>query len=306
MKEQAKIERVLSLMKLLTSTVDYTIEEMAERLGMGTRTIYRYLASFADVGFIIQKTGKHRFRLCTESPFFKDISQLVHFSEEEAYLVNQLIESIADTNQVKCNLKKKLASVYNFRSVADSIIDKSLNNNVHALLDAIDTKRQVRLVDYSSSNTGKVSTRMVEPFTFTTGYIHVWCYEPSSRRNKMFRVSRIGSVEVLPDSWHHESHHQTAFIDIFRMSSADGVTYPIKLELNTRAKNLLVEEYLLAEKYLTRKGADCWLLEVEVSNYLGVGRFVLGLAEDIRIIDSPGLEKYIQNYVRNHLLPHEE
>lgn len=302
MKEQAKIERILSLMKLLTSTVDYTIEEIAERLGMGTRTVYRYLASFSDVGFIIQKTGKHRFRLCTESPFFKDISQLIHFSAEEAYLVNQLIESIADTNLVKCNLKKKLASVYNFKSVADSVIDKRLNNNVHNLLDAIDGKHQVQLVDYSSSNTGKVSTRLVEPFAFTTGYIHVWCYEADSRRNKMFRVSRIGSVDVLLEHWRHESRHQTAFIDIFRMSSTDGMTYPIKLELNTRARNLLVEEYLLAEKYLTRQSQDCWLLEVEVSNYVGVGRFVLGLAGDIRIVDSPGLEKYVREYAQKYLL----
>lgn len=303
MQEQAKIERMLSLMKLLTSTVDYTIEEMADRLGMGTRTVYRYLTSFSDAGFIIQKTGKHRFRLCTESPFFKDISQLVHFSEEEAYMVNQLIDSIADTNLVKCNLKRKLASVYNFKSVADSIIDKSLNNNVHTLLDAIDGKCQVNLVDYSSSNTGRISTRLVEPFAFTTGYVHVWCYEPASRLNKMFRVSRIGKVEMLPVAWYHESKHRTAFIDIFRMSSTDGETFPVKLELNTRAKNLLVEEYLLAEKYLTRKGADCWLLDVEVSNYIGVGRFVLGLAGDIRIIDSPGLADYVREYAQKYLLP---
>ncbi len=301
MKEQAKIERLMRLMQMLTANINYSIDDIAHRLETSPRTIYRYMESLADAGFVIQKTGKRQFRLCTESPFFKDISQLVHFSEEEAYLVNQLIDSIADNNEVKRNLKKKLASVYQFKGVADSVINKENGNNVHLLVDAIEHKKQVALMNYSSSHTGEVSTRIVEPFAFTDNYIQIWCYEIGSGMNKMFRISRIGEVVLTRNPWENEKKHQAAYIDIFRISSTNGITYPVKLELNLRARNLLIEEYLLAERDLRKIGHNRWVLETQVSNYLGVGRFVLGLAADIRIIDSPGLTAYLRNYVRDNL-----
>ena len=34
----------------------------------------------------------------------------------------------------------------------------------------------------------------------------------------------------------------------------------------------------------------------------GVGRFVVGLLDDIRIIDSPELTDYLRNYLRQHAL----
>ena len=66
------------------------------------------------------------------------------------------------------------------------------------------------------------------------------------------------------------------------------------------AKSLLVEEYPLAEMDL-RHEDDKWILETMVSGMEGVGRFVLGLLNEIKIIDSPALEDYIDNYVNNFL-----
>ena len=42
--DQPKIERLLRIVKLLQdSDVDYTIEEIAQRVNVSYRTIYRYL-----------------------------------------------------------------------------------------------------------------------------------------------------------------------------------------------------------------------------------------------------------------------
>jgi hypothetical protein len=43
-----------------------------------------------------------------------------------------------------------------------------------------------------------------------------------------------------------------------------------------------------------------WLLDTTVANYAGVARFVVGLMDDIQIIDSPELEQYIANYVTKY------
>ena len=52
------------------------------------------------------------------------------------------------------------------------------------------------------------------------------------------------------------------------------------------AKNLLIEEYPLAEQDIRKEG-DKWILETMVSGMEGVGRFVIGLAHEIKVIDSP-------------------
>jgi hypothetical protein len=38
-----------------------------------------------------------------------------------------------------------------------------------------------------------------------------------------------------------------------------------------------------------------------VSGMEGVGRFVIGLAHEIKIIESPELERYIQDFTRKYL-----
>jgi hypothetical protein len=34
-----------------------------------------------------------------------------------------------------------------------------------------------------------------------------------------------------------------------------------------------------------------------VCNYLGIGRFVVGLLDDVEIVDSPELKEYIRKYL---------
>ena len=39
--DQPKLERLLRLMKMLTANTEYTIDDLAERLMMSRRTVYR-------------------------------------------------------------------------------------------------------------------------------------------------------------------------------------------------------------------------------------------------------------------------
>ena len=74
----------------------------------------------------------------------------------------------------------------------------------------------------------------------------------------------------------------------------------VKLELSIMAKNLLIEEYPLAEKDLRKEG-DKWILDTMVSGMEGVGRFVIGLAHEIRILESDELKEYIRKFVEIYL-----
>lgn len=293
--DQPKLERLLRLIMLLTANTYYTVEELAERMETSPRSIYRYLDTFKSAGFVIYKESGC-IRMGKESPFFKDLSQLIHFSEEEAYMIHQVIEGIDNNNQIKQNLKRKLASVYNHKIIAESVVKGRNADNIRNIIEAYDRKKQVILHNYSSAHGQTVTDRLVEPFAFTTNYLEAWCFEPASGRNKLFKISRIESVEITNEDWQKEDAHEKVFTDIFRMSSYDGSRYPIQIQLNRRAYNLLIEEYPLSERDTRQITEDSWILETEVSNYIGPTRFVLGLAADIQILESAGLKEFIRDY----------
>lgn len=298
--DQPKIERLLRLMKLLTANTTYTVDQLAERLNMSRRTIYRYIDTFRDAGFVIKKSGDC-IRLDKASPHFKDISQLVHFTEEEAVILKSAIESIDDTNLLKQNLKRKLYAVYDNKTLADTVVKGKNAPNIRNLIEAIEEEQQVILHGYQSAHGSAVRDRRVEPFAFTTNYVQVWCYDTEDGRCKLFKSSRIGSVELTETPWEHKADHREGFIDIFRLHGEAARTR-VQLELGLLAYNLLVEEYPLAERDLKPLGEGRWLLDTEVAGMAGVGRFVVGLLDDIRIIESPELKTYLKEYMAKNAL----
>ena len=293
--EQPKVERLLRLMKLMTANVNYTVEDLAERLDTSYRSIYRYIDTFKSAGFVVHKLEGGIYKLGKESRYFKDISQLVHFTDEEAHIFNQLLEGLDDTNALKQNLRRKLTTVYNSTAMAASIVKGKNAQNVNRLQEAIENRRQVVLVDYASSHAGVTRNRIVEPFGFTTNYVQLWCYEPESSMNKLFKVARIGSVDVLETPWQCAERHERGFIDVFRMTGFEQ--HHVVVKLGMLARNLLIEEYPLAERDIKPLDATHWLLDTMVCNYVGVGRFVMGLLDDVEIVASPDFEAYIGNII---------
>lgn len=173
--------------------------------------------------------------------------------------------------------------------------------NVSSLLEAISGKRKVILHGYSSSSSGDVRDREVEPFAFSSGHSTIWCYDLASKTNKVFKLDRISNVEILKDRWEFESHHKQGKMDVFRMTGDSPVR--VKLALTLMAKNIIVEEYPDSEKDLIKTDSnDRWILETDIYQLEGVGRFYIGLAAEIDIIDAPGLKEYAEAYCRRNVL----
>jgi predicted DNA-binding transcriptional regulator YafY len=289
--DQPKIERLLRLMKMLTGNRSYTVEELADRLDMSIRTIYRYIDTFREAGFIVKRQDDV-YRLDKSSPYFKDISQLIHFTEEEAYILKSAIESIDESNLLKQNLKKKLYTVYDYKILAETVVHGKDAKNVNLLIEAIGNQQQVKLCNYSSAHSETIRDRLVEPFAFTTNYIQMWAYDVEERKNKLFKIKRIESIQLLPQQWQYTTEHTEGRIDIFRISSFEQI--PVKLKMNLRAANLLTEEYPLSEKHLTKISANEWKLETEVCSFEGIGRFIMGLLQDIEILEPEELKTFIR------------
>lgn len=254
--ELHKFERQLRLMMLLTQNRKYTLEELGKRLDMSSRNVYRYIEAFKMAGFIVRKTNGC-YSLDKSSPYFKDISTLVHFTEEEAYILKRAIESVDGNTSLKQNLKEKLYKVYDYEILSEIVVRSGIADNVHNLYEAVKDKRQVAFHEYKSSNSHAVTDRVVEPFAFTANNNEIWCYEPASGKNKLFKVSRITSVEVLETGWQFEESHEEGYTDVFHISSDRRL--PVTLRLGMTAANLLIEEFPLAEKYMEREDDAHWL-----------------------------------------------
>lgn len=296
--DQPKIERMLRLMKMMSGNTNYTIEELASKLGMSYRSVYRYIDTFKASGFVIEKLQKNVYKVGKMPRSHVDMSKLIYFSEEEAYLVNSMIDGLHPTNQLKINLKKKLSAIYTCTSIANYVHSKDTVSNIQELEKAVREKKKVILKSYESANSKRISDRFVEPFEFTTNCIDIWGYDLEKNECRVFKISRISSVVILEDYWTNEDRHQKSKTDCFRMSSYNQT--PVKLELSLRAKNLLLEEYPLAQADLKDTGGK-WILDTMVSDMAGVGRFVIGLADEVKIIDSPALVEYIKTFVNNYL-----
>ena len=293
-----KISKLLRLMKLLTGNVSRTIDALAVEMGVTTRTVYRYIDTIREAGFVVNKLYGNVYQMGKVNRGLTDFKKLIYFTDEEAYLVARMIEGIDNNNALKRDLQRKLASVYDCTSIANYIDNPVNAANIEALGAAIKDKKQVVLKGYESAHSDDTRDRLVEPFAFTPNMIDVWAYDVEKADSRVYKVMRIHEIEVTDTPWAFEEGHQVKTPDIFRMTGTPVET--ITLQLDTRAKSLLVEEYPLAEKDLKRVDGK-WILTTTIHSLEGAARFILGLAADIKILKGKKLLDYIKKYDKKHI-----
>lgn len=287
--DQPKIERMLRLMQLLSGNKIYTLDELSDTLDLSRRSLFRYFDTFKNAGFVVQCIGDGRYRMTTLNKEYTDLSQLVYFSEEEAIVVSHLIENLDGTNALKAGLKQKLAAVYDSTSISDYIENKGKSEVVETLANAVKSKHQVALKDYSSAHSGKSKDYIVEPYKFTKGYVDIIAYDTEAGLNKVFKISRITSVKML-EPWKFEDRHEEQPIDSFRMSGSP--VEHVKLKLTLRAKNLLTEEFPITSIEVTQVKRS-WFWEGDVNALEGIGRFVLGLPHEVSVEEGSKLKAWL-------------
>jgi len=193
------------------------------------------------------------------------------------------------------------------RKMDDSTRMYILNRKLHfdpqrALLEneiskSISSRHQLLIQNYRSSNGDDRRDRLVEAFAFTKGNKHIWCYDTDDDRVKIFALSRIGSVKISEKPWSHQEAHIKGKIDIFHTTGDTPIH--IQLSLDTMAYNLITEEYAESTEHLTSMRDGRWMLDTEVYNLSGIGRFYMGLADHIEIISAPGLKEYVQDKIKS-------
>ena len=174
---------------------------------------------------------------------------------------------------------------------------------ISLLQQACSQKRCAILHGYASNSSGVVEDRLIEPYDVRPEDNLVVAYDMNRQGTRVFNFNRIGYVEVLADKpWTNAERHRPVFVDVFHMSD-DNAKIHISLQLDLMAKNLLVEEFPRAKDYLTGHKGDenIWYFDTDVCRLEGIGRFYVGLANHIQILEGEPLKKYAAEYAKSYL-----
>jgi predicted DNA-binding transcriptional regulator YafY len=287
--------KVLKTLELLSGYRKYSKEEIAERLEVSTRTAERYIATLREFGFVIsRKDGLYIVEKHTQK--FKDISTLLHFSEEEAQILNRAIHSIDSNTRIKGSLISKLVALYDSDRIAVEFVGKEKTGTIAPLLQAIQEKKCVKIKNYHSSGSGKIRDKLLEPFEFTPNYISIWAYEPASKMNKLYKIDRMQEVLLLEKGWEFRQEHKSDYLDCFRVGGKKKI--PVSFRMSLLARNLLIEEYPLSESFVTKIHDDLYAFDGWISKFDGLGRFVLGLPGEIYNIKPAEFQRFLYEKVK--------
>jgi hypothetical protein len=85
--------------------------------------------------------------------------------------------------------------------------------------------------------------------------------------------------------------------------SGDSTTR-ISLQLDLMAKNLLIEEFPKSKELVKGQKGDenVWYFTTDICRIEGIGRFYIGLANHIQILEGEELKKYAKEYAEKYLI----
>jgi proteasome accessory factor C len=291
---QAKLLRLFQIIAVLKSG-HWTIKQLADRFNTSERTVYRYLILLEEVEFLVEKDFDNRYFIITSDD---DPSQ-AQFSVEETKLIRKLIQAGTYDNPVKNSLLKKLSLNSELDSMPRLFLKARLGNFVDQLAEAIRSKHQVVLKNYHSANSNEIRDRLVEPIHFGDNYQSIMALDAQDKVCKQFKLDRIGEIIAMNKPYQFEDLHQKNQTDIFGFTG-DANTW-ITLHLTLRAYLLLREEYPLSIPF-TEKTETHYQFHGPVANMEGIGRFVLGLIDEIEIAGPAAFKSFIENKLKGKLL----
>jgi proteasome accessory factor C len=286
---QTKLLRLFQIISVL-KTGRWSIASLAERFDTSGRTIYRYIRLLEEVELLIEKDFDNKYFIHSS----EDEPGRSEFTLEEMKLIKKLIQSELDNNPLRGVLLKKLSLNSELDKVPRIIVKARLGKIVEQLAQAIRGKKQLILKNYHSANSNEIKDRLIEPIEFGDNYQTIMALDTKDKTCKQFKLDRIGEV-VEMKGFEFEKFHQKSVSDIFGMTGT--TTIWITLQLKMRPYLLLREEHPLSIPYFEKKEEGYYQFHGPVHNFDGIGRFVLGLWDEVKIIQPREFQEFVKSKI---------
>lgn len=276
----------------------YTKRQLAENYGVHPDSIADDLNAITTAGFVLKMDEKYRYGFVLEKPF-KHLKDLLHFTEEDQAILYQAIDQVSSNSTRAQNLKKKLASLYDYHRLGHAYLRKPYLTKVDLLMQAKNEKRQVKLISYSSSHSNVVSDRLVEPFHPSPPDDTLQAFDVEKQELRHFRISRIKRIELSDTLWQHEGKHNILPTDPFRIVDKNQVMVSLRIRIG--ARNELIERFPLTRAYVEpTEHPDEYDFQCMVNHrFLGLTNFILGHHHQlVDILEPESLIEHLREEVK--------
>jgi predicted DNA-binding transcriptional regulator YafY len=290
--DPGKLLRLFRLANLLASRKHgFLLQEIIDITQVSKRTVYRDLEILEKCGFEIQKTSTGRWYIERG----QDLSDRLTFSIDEAKLLRQTLAGLP--KETAKLLRNKIEALSETGSTLNLAFQSKLSQIYSALQSAISGQKQVQLIDYQSFNSGTISNRTIEPFSFQTTNGLLNGYELSSKKVKQFKIDRIGSVKILDQIWQYEQEHQGITDDPFGGLLADQCI-EVTASFDEVAATIWKEERgLFWHQRLQKTEDNRYILSEKFAHPFAIGRFVLGLWDHIIVLGNDPFKNYLNQII---------
>lgn len=285
-----KVIRVFKLVEYLTEFPPKTVEKLSEILSASIKTIYKDLHLIETLGYEIEKDNVHRY--CIRHSGRSEY----HLNEEEKKLIIGAIKNAGLNTTAITSITQKLKS-NTFPAVGDLTVVKQINI-IKKLLDAIKHKNPLTIHNYKSTSPGNSTRdREILPLYFDEMRMSVTAYDMNIAQVRIFKVARMSDIVPIASDVNLKIPIEIPIVDTF--GYAGMLQYDVSLLMTRRAASILAEEFMTTASQISDSSDTDFPYRYtsKVCGYEGVGRFVLGMMTEIKVIGDDGFVLYLKNKI---------
>jgi proteasome accessory factor C len=291
-----RVKRIFSLLRKLSEYPPKTAKQLADTMSVSLPVIYKDLIIIENMGYDLESDTDHRFFLKFHGVEYYKLDE-----DEKKLIIGAVKKSGANALKVK-SIQQKLRLGQLPTDLAAINTVKQLQS-IQLLLTAIQYKWIVILKSYRSTTPGsKTRDRKVIPLYFDENKMNIRAFSLEDRDIRIFKIARFDSVEATEEKQDFKLINEMPEIDAFGFGGQ--LIYSIDVLMTKLAYALLIEEFPDTASNVTEltEGIYRYHLQIKVCGYEGVGRFVMGLITEVKVLGEPGFKEYLKTKIENSSL----
>lgn len=289
MSEDKTAIRILSLLSLLHRDIYWPVDRLAQRFGTTKRTIYRYLKDLEEMNYVLVKDAQNRYKIAGSRE-----NVMPEFDPDEYIFLREIVASARPEHPLRQSILDKINENIQLPVIGGLAAQQVTTNILQTIQQAMQEGVCVGLHDYYSLRSDKISDRVIEPVKLIRGMRYILGIDRETGQVRQFKIDRIGGAAKLKIKMANTPDFSAWGVDDFYMNGFRGTK--VKLGLTMKAANLLCEEYGVDPKSLKKDETLPYPFTYESTVYgmEGVGRFVMGLIDQVKIYSPERLKTYLR------------
>ena len=312
MPRNAEVIRQWTILRELEASRRLTIDDMAEKTGVTTRTIRRDLEALQSAGFpLFDETHDGKKYWVLEQKAFRRLDTTgFTFAELSAlYFSRTLVECLAATpfQQDVSSAFDRLAAaltpgmrqfldrlplVIQAKAGPGAYPGAARGKEIAQLLDATLQHRRA-VMRYHSFSSDREKEYLVEPYrvVFAQGALYVVAFVPEYGQTRTFALDRIKALSVTEDHFEPVEAEEDAFAH--SLGVHQGVPEQIGIDFEPRIARYVRERVWHASQEVQDRPDGGIRLTMSVSNDFALRSWILGFGALARVISPPALTAQI-------------